>query len=388
MRLHRLLHRAAAAMIAALLVLAPVEQASAAETATAAQAPTLVVSYLNVGQGDAAVIQCGGQTMMIDGGAPSASQYVYSWLQNHGITHIDYMIGTHPDADHVGGLAAALQVATVDNAWCSSTAGDSRAFNSWVKYLNKQGKALAVPAAGTAFALGNAIVQIIGPLSVHEGDNDNSLVTKVTYGNTSFLFTGDAETAEENELIASGQDLSSTVIKIGHHGSDSSTSAAFLQAVHPQFAVISVGADNSYGHPTAGVLSRLQSAGITTYRTDMQGTITAISNGTAVAIVPEQNENANTYANPGSVQGGATASDSGQGAAKASVAGAIQNAPAATTTPSAGAVTYVLNSRSMKFHYATCKWASQISSRNRTDVDWSRDQVVAAGYKACKTCKP
>lgn len=376
MKTNRIFQRIFVTLLSLLLVLTPALSASAAETA-ATQAPTLAVYYLNVGQGDAAVIQCGGQTMMIDGGTADYSRYIYSWLQQHGITNIDYMIATHSDADHVGGLAAALNYATVGTAYCSTTVGDTRAFNSFVKYLAAQGKTITVPTAGTAFTLGTAVVQILGPISIHDGGNDSSIVTKVTFGNTSFLFTGDAEATEESELVASGFDLTSTVLKVGHHGSDTSTSYTFLRAVNPQYAVISVGAGNAYGHPTENTLSKLRDAGVATYRTDMQGAITAISNGMAVAFVPEMNATADTLAGAGAGQ------NSTSSVTSASVIGAAtSNAIANVGT------TYVLNTNSHKFHYASCKYAQQISAKNRQDVSWSRDQITAQGYKACKVCKP
>lgn len=398
MNLNRLWKRVVAGVLSALLAITPALPVYAVNPATSAATPALYVSYLDVGQGDATVIQCGGQTLMIDGGTPKQSSYIYSWLKSNGITHIDYMIGTHSDADHVGGLSGALNIATVGTAFCSQTTGESDAFNDWVRYLAKQGKTITVPTAGTTFTLGAATVQILGPLATHEGDNDNSIVTKVTYGTTSFLFAGDAEGLEESELVAAGVDLGSTVLKVGHHGSDSSTTASFLNKVHPQYAVISVGAGNSYGHPTANVLNRLATSGATIYRTDLQGTVTAISNGTAVAFTTEKTTNAAALLTAGVPATGTT------NAAGASIAGAFAGtagAAASTTaasnaagitasaaTQSTGAGTYVLNTNSMKFHYTTCKYGKQISAKNRQDTTMTRDQIIAAGYQACKVCKP
>lgn len=372
-RINRMMHRILGAAMAALLALTPAVTANATSATAANQ--NLVVSYLDVGQGDATVIQCGGQTLMIDGGTADKSSYVYSWLKAMGISHIDYMIGTHPDADHVGGLAGALNAATVGTAYCSSTVGDSRAFSSWVKYLTKQGKSIQVPAAGTAFTLGGATVQILGPLANHEGDNDNSIVTKVTYGATSFLFAGDAEGVEEAELVASGVDLASTVLKVGHHGSDSSSTISFLNRVHPQYAVISVGAGNSYGHPTAAVLNRLSGMGTTIYRTDVQGVVTAISNGAAVAFATQKAADAAALLAPGVPSTAST-----NAVVKGSIVGATPN--------TSGTGNYVLNTNSMKFHYTSCKYGQQISAKNRQDTTMTRDQIIAAGYKACKVCKP
>lgn len=373
-------NRIGAALLCLMLALTSVMPALAAGKTTASAASssateanvsqTMTVTYLDVGQGDATIIQCGDKTLMIDGGSTEYLDIVYSWLKEHGITRIDYMIATHPDADHIGGLTGALWVADVGTCYCPTTTGDNKSFANLVKYLKKRGKKITVPTPGTRFALNNAAVEILGPLTQSESQadtslNDNSIVAKVTFGKTTFLFAGDAEYEEETELIAADADLSSDVLKVGHHGSSSSTCDAFLQAVSPTYAVISVGADNDYGHPTRRTLNRLKKAGVTTYRTDMQGTITAVSDGEQITFAVEHNVDVDTYSNPG----------------------AISSRTAAASTEQ---TTYVINTKptSMKFHYEYCKYAKQIDKENRLEVHWTRDVVIAAGYKACKVCKP
>ena len=260
-----------------------------ANSSSREQKDLLTVTFLDVGQGDAAVLQCGGQSMMIDGGKAKASSYIYSWLKKNQISHLDVMVATHTDADHIGGLSGALNYAKVGTAYCPVTSGTTKTFQSFVKYLKKQGKSITVPKAGDEFSLGSAQVRILGPTDPQAEGNNSSIVLKVTFGDTSFLFTGDAEREEEQELLESGYDLESTVLKVGHHGSDTSTSYLFLRTVNPQYAVISVGADNTYGHPTEAVLSRLRDADVKTYRTDLQGTITAVSDGKKVTFQTEKN---------------------------------------------------------------------------------------------------
>lgn len=260
-----------------------------ANSSSREQKDLLTVTFLDVGQGDAAVLQCGGQSMMIDGGKAKASSYIYSWLKKNQISHLDVMVATHTDADHIGGLSGALNYAKVGTAYCPVTSGTTKTFQSFVKYLKKQGKSITVPEAGDEFSLGSAQVRILGPTDPQAEGNNSSIVLKVTFGDTSFLFTGDAEREEEQELLESGYDLESTVLKVGHHGSDTSTSYLFLRTVNPQYAVISVGADNTYGHPTEAVLSRLRDADVKTYRTDVQGTITAVSDGKKVTFQTERN---------------------------------------------------------------------------------------------------
>lgn len=329
-----------------------------------AQAGTLTVTWLDVGQGDAAVIQCGGQSMLIDGGKPEKSSYIYAWLQQHGLSYLDVIVATHVDADHIGGLSGALNYASVGTAYCPETTGTTETFQSFVKYLAQRGKQITVPTAGETFALGGAQIQILGPLHRAEDSNDNSIVLKVSFGATSFLFTGDAERAEEQDLLNSGVNLQSTVLKVGHHGSDTSTSYPFLRAVAPQYAVISVGAGNSYGHPTEAVLSRLRDAGVTTFRTDMQGEITAVSDGQTINFSTAKNAVAIASANAG---GGNADGAAGVG----------------TTAGS-----YVLNTNSHKFHLPSCASVETISPKNRKDVNESREQIISEGYAPCKRCNP
>ena len=382
--------------------------AQSAGSTGAAQAGTLTVTWLDVGQGDAAVIQCDGQAMLIDGGKPEKSSYIYAWLQQHGLRHLDVIVATHVDADHIGGLSGALNYASVGTAYCPVTTGTTETFQSFVKYLAQRGKQITVPTAGATFTLGGAQVQILGPLRSAEDSNDNSIVLKVSFGATSFLFTGDAERAEEQDLLNAGANLQSTVLKVGHHGSDTSTSYPFLRAVAPQYAVISVGAGNSYGHPTEAVLSRLRDAGVTTFRTDMQGEITAVSDGQTVNFSTAKNAAAETLANTGAGQnagqaggtgsatqtaaseqntGGAAGAGAASGAAIASAnAGSGNAGGAAGTGTTAGS--YVLNTNSHKFHRPSCSSVDTISPKNRKDVNESREQIIREGYAPCKRCNP
>ena len=369
------------------------------------QAGALTVTWLDVGQGDAAVIQCGGQTMLIDGGKPEKSSYIYAWLQQHGLSYLDVIVATHVDADHIGGLSGALNYASVGTAYCPVTTGTTETFQSFVKYLAQQGKQITVPTAGETFELGGAQVQILGPLHSAEDSNDNSIVLKVSFGATSFLFTGDAERAEEQDLLNAGVNLQSTVLKVGHHGSDTSTSYPFLRAVAPQYAVISVGAGNSYGHPTEAVLSRLRDAGVTTFRTDMQGEITAVSDGQTVNFSVAKNAAAETLANAGEGQNAGQAGGAGSAAQNAgsgqNAAGAGAAGGAAVASTNAGgwnadgaasagttAGSYVLNTNTHKFHVPSCSSVETIKKKNRKDVNESREQIISEGYAPCKRCNP
>lgn len=251
--------------------------------------------FLNVGQGDASLIICDGEAMLIDGGNSEKSSFIYSYLEQHGITHLKYIIGTHPDADHIGGLSGALNYATVDEAYCSELEYDTKTFKNFVKYLEKLGVNLQVPEVGQELTLGSATGQIIGPVITAEEGNNNSIVIRIEYGNTSFLFTGDAEYEEEKSIMESGAKLKSNVLKVGHHGSTYSTSRDFLKKVDPQYAIISVGKNNDYGHPHDKLLSRLKEKSVQVFRTDLQGTIICNSDGNDVIFSVEKNENADIF---------------------------------------------------------------------------------------------
>lgn len=245
------------------------------------------IHYFDVGEGDAALVTCDGHYLLIDGGDPSCSRFLYAYLEAHGIDRLDGIICSHAHADHVGGLAGALQVATVDVAYAPVTAYDNRSFTSFVKYLAQQGKQITVPAPGDSFSLGSATAIFLGPVDMDlalENENNTSLVVRIDYGNTSFLFTGDAEIAEELSLVESGADLRSTVLKVAHHGSYTSSCRDFLDAVEPEYAVISVGADNAYGHPHEEPLERLEEYCRAVYRTDQMGQILCRSDGKTVTF--------------------------------------------------------------------------------------------------------
>ena len=245
------------------------------------------IHFIDVGQGDCALVLCDGQAMLIDGGEASQSSKVYAYLKAYGIDHLNYIVASHAHADHVGGLSGALNYATVDVALCPVLDYDTKTFQSFVKYLTQQNVSITVPRAGDAFKLGGATVQILAPIREYDDPNDFSIVMKVIYGETSFLFTGDATRIAEADILDAGYDLSTTVLKVGHHGSDTSTSYPFLREIMPEYAVISVGKDNEYGHPADNTLSRLQDADVQVLRTDQHGTIICTSNGKDVAFEAE-----------------------------------------------------------------------------------------------------
>lgn len=326
---------------------------------------SFAIHFIDVGQADAALVLCDGQAMLIDGGNADDSSLMYSYLNRLGITYLDYVIGTHAHEDHIGGIAGALNYASLGEAFCPVTSYTTRAFNNFVKAVQKHGKNITVPSVGDRFSLGSASCQVLGVNSTDD-TNESSIVLRITYGNTSFLFTGDAEREAENMILNRGYDLRSDVLKVGHHGSASSTSYYWLRQVAPRYAVISVGKDNSYGHPTETVLSRLRDADVTTYRTDMQGDIICTSDGNTVSFQVSRNEYADTL---GGIGGNSTQQGN-------------------SSSGSSGTQTYVLNINTMKFHYPSCPSAQKISSRNRKDYTGSREDLINQGYAPCGNCHP
>ncbi len=258
------------------------------------QKSSFSVHFIDVGQADAALIVCSGKTMLIDGGNKGDSDVIYTYLQNMKITHLDYVVCTHAHEDHVGGLAGALTAATVGTVYAPVKSYDSKAFRDFVAKTEERGREITVPKAGDMFYLGDSVVTILGPRKEYDETNNTSIVLRIVYGGTSFLFTGDMESDAEIDLLESGVMLRSTVLKVGHHGSSTSTSYRFLREVAPKYAVISVGKDNQYDHPNEDVLSRLRDADVTLYRTDMQGDIVCISDGVTVSFLAKMNANAQT----------------------------------------------------------------------------------------------
>ncbi len=258
---------------------------SAASDEPATVENELVVRFIDVGQGDCALITCGGQSLLVDGGPPDASSKIYSILRDFNISELDCVIATHPDADHVGGILGALNATPCKQLFCSTTQSDTSIFTDLQKAVQQQGVSIAVPTRGDRISVGDASVTLLTPLPAAEqsGDNNNSLVVRIDHGANSFLFMADAENELENALLAAGANIETDVLKVAHHGSKSSSSLAFIRAVSPRYAVISVG-ENSYGHPSDVVLANLQKAGAEVFRTDLVGAVIVRSDGKDLSV--------------------------------------------------------------------------------------------------------
>ena len=260
----------------------------------------------------------------------------------------------------------------VGNVIAPETEADTRSYNSLKTKTEEQGLTIQHPKPGDSMDLGSSKIEFYGPITESESDRNNgSIVMKIIYGDTSFLFTGDAEREEEQEILNAGYDLSTTVLKVGHHGSKNSTTYPFLREIMPQYAVISVG-DNSYGHPTEDTLSRLRDADVKVYRTDMQGDIIATSDGKTVTITTKKNADAET--NPT--------------VAEKSNAYYQTEEQNTDTDKTEKVCEYIGNRNTKKFHYPECSSVGQMKEKNKVYLNCTRDEAIADGYESCKRCNP
>lgn len=245
---------------------------------------TLEVHFLDVGQGDATLIRQGEHAMLIDGGDNSKGTAVQSYLQSQGIKYLDYVIGTHPDADHVGGLDVVLYKFSWKQVILPDVEKDTRTYQDVLRVIEGKNQKITRPKVGDTYRLGGAEFTVIAPVKEDYGDswNDYSIGIRLTFGESRFVFTGDAEEDAEEDMLDMGMDLSADVFKAAHHGSDTANTLPFLEEVNPEAVVISCGEENRYGHPRAEVLNHLRSMGIKVYRTDEQGTVVAVSDGSTI----------------------------------------------------------------------------------------------------------
>lgn len=336
---------------------------------------TLEVHYIDVGQGDATLIKCGSHAMLIDGGNNNKGTTVQLYLKKQGVESLDYVIGTHPDADHIGGLDVIVYKYNCDTVIMPDYEKDTKTYQELVDVIHDKNMKITYPVVGEQYALGEAKFTIIAPNSNSYGGNANdySVAILLEYGKNRFLFTGDAEEASEAEMLTNGIDISADVYKVAHHGSRSASTQEFLNAVHPKYAVISCGEGNSYGHPHAEVLNRLRSMGVEVFRTDEQGSIIASSDG--------ENITWNCSATDSWQSGEQTESDR-ENSEDENSGNAISDAVTSEQT------TYVLNTNTKKFHRETCGSVSQIKEENFQKVQMNREELEQSGYSPCKNCNP
>ena len=302
----------------------------------------LTVHYIDVGQADCALLECDGKFMLIDGGNVEDSSLVVSYLQKAGVEKLEAVVCSHAHEDHVGGLPGVLAVFPTAAVYAPTNTYSSKCFDDFLYYTDQQRLSVTIPKAGDTIPFGDVAVTVLGPVKSYADTNNTSLVLRVDFGDTRFLFTGDMETDAETDMLDAGADVKADVLKVGHHGSNTSTGYRFLREVDPKWAVISVGTDNSYGHPHEEPMSRLHDAEVTVYRTDKMGTILAVSDGKTVTFSWK-----NTSAQP-------------------------ESTGANTTTA------YIGNINSKTLHSADCK--NLPDPKNQIVFD-SYEDAIEAGYK-------
>ena len=308
---------------------------------------TLTVHYIDVGQADSILLETEGKFMLIDGGNKEDGQLVISYLQQQGVEELEAVICTHAHEDHVGGLPSVLAVFPVKAVYAPTRTYSSKVFDSFLHYVDQQGLEVTIPAPGDKLALGGVDMTVVGPVKSYAETNDTSIVVLADYSETRFLFTGDMETPAENDMLDYWGDRINwnvDVLKAGHHGSDTSSGYRFVYEADPEYAIVSVGTGNTYGHPSESILSRYGDAGIPLFRTDELGHVIVTTDGQNIAVTWEnQNAQPSEYASS----------------------------------------QYSGNKNSKKVHTGDC---SNLPGENNRVEFTSLNDAIAAGYTPCGTC--
>lgn len=261
-----------------------VEDTSQNEEDTVESPGNLEVHFLDVGQADCTLIKCDGYTMLIDAGEDDQGTKIQNYLKKQGVEKLDYLVLTHPDSDHIGSADVILTKFETGMVFMSDFEKETNIYIDLLQLMKDSQIEYLTPEVGDIYPLGSASFQILAPNDEYEDPNNTSIALLLTHGENSFLFTGDAEKSAEKDMLDNGLNLAADVFHAGHHGSKTSNTEDFMDAVNPQYVVISCGADNSYGLPDAEVLNRFRQNGIKVYRTDEQGTIVVSSDGKQITF--------------------------------------------------------------------------------------------------------
>lgn len=321
----------------------------------------LSVHFIDVGQADCILIQTPEkQNILIDAGNRDDSSVIRNYLKQQQVETLDLMVLTHPHEDHIGSAASIIKSYSPAKVCMPDAVSTTQVFENTLNAIVESKCELISAKPGTVLLeSGNVRLEVLAPnKDGYDSLNDYSVVTRLTYGSRSFLMTGDAQELSEKEMLAAGAVLKSDVLKVGHHGSTTSSSEAFLKAVSPEFAVISCGVDNEYGHPHKEILERLESAGVTVLRTDTQGTIVMRTDGKQLGYE--------------TLGGKSSSASSGSASNASSQASSSQHA-------------YVGNKNSRVFHTQECE--NNMAEKNKVLFE-TRQQAVDEGYSPCSRCNP
>lgn len=338
------------------------------------------VWVLDVGQGSSTLVESDGEYMLIDGGDSDKSSYLVSYLKKKEITNFKYVIATHYDADHLNGVVGALNVFDVENVICPEYTTTTRVYNSFISIMDNKKINRIKPIVGETYSLGRGEFTIIAPNSTgYSNVNDYSVGIRFKYNNKSFLVAGDATNISEEEIANNSIDINSDVYIVNHHGSSGSSSSEFLNKIDPEYAVISAGKGNAYGHPAYKTLEKLNKIGAKIYRTDIEGEIEFSFTEKEIQFNKdsynklESGEKINKDSYENNQDNKLISSNEGDNRS-------IENESSNKSD------NYVLNKNTKKIHKDDCKSVKQMSDNNKVYFDGTIDEAEAQGYSKCQNC--
>ena len=342
----------------------------------------LEVHYIDVGQGDATLIICNNEAMLVDAGDEGKGTAIQLYLKKHNIERLKYVVATHPDADHIGGLDVIVYKFDCGQILIPNCTNNTYSFEQLQNSMKAKGYSPHVVDVGEKYTLGSAQIEILSPSSefTFAETNDSSIVFRLDYGNNSFLFTGDATIPPQQALIYDPDlDIDVDVLKVPHHGASTAYIKGFYDEVSPKFAVISCGRDNQYDHPRQEVLDDLKNRGTKVFRTDEQGTIVAISDGKTITF--------NTDSSASRLSGNSNKLDNPVDDEVISNTRGLQHDEHEAADEE---ITYVYNKNRNRFHYPDCSSVPKIKPENRVDLNCTREELLNTYPKAkpCKNCNP
>ena len=348
-----------------------------AVTAKADGQGDMAVHFIDVGQGLAILVQSGGENLLYDGGNRSHADEVVQYLKNQQVETINYMISSHYDEDHLGGLVKCLDNFEVEHVLGSDYVHTSDLFNTFMNTATAHAIIVEYPSVGDTYEFGTGSFTVMAPDGISQNSNDNSVVIRLVNGNNSFMFMGDAEETSEQDMISTGMNLDCDVLSLGHHGSASSTSWDLLEAASPSWAVISCGLNNSYGHPAAETMGKLSDMDIPVFRTDDQGTVIALSDGNTISWTQEP---CNDYTSGSEKQ--STDSSADQSEQYTNDAAATESYAAETDTSDTQGRMVWISATGSKYHsIPDCGNMNPNKATQETE-----SQALSQGYEACKKC--
>lgn len=348
-----------------------------AVTAKADGQGDMAVHFIDVGQGLAILVQSGGENLLYDGGNRSHADEVVQYLKNQQVETINYMISSHYDEDHLGGLVKCLDNFEVEHVLGSDYVHTSDLFNTFMNTATAHAIIVEYPSVGDTYEFGTGSFTVMAPDGISQNSNDNSVVIRLVNGNNSFMFMGDAEETSEQDMISTGMNLDCDVLSLGHHGSASSTSWDLLEATSPSWAVISCGLNNTYGHPAAETMGKLSDMDIPVFRTDDQGTVIALSDGNTISWTQEP---CNDYTSGSEKQ--STDSSADQSEQYTNDAAATESYAAQTDTSDTQERMVWISATGSKYHsIPDCGNMNPNKATQETE-----SQALSQGYEACKKC--